>query len=120
MVENIGKKLQNITHIPSFLYLSLIESRNSPRAACIDRTPAERRVPEPFGFRDSFLEAGLSAEPTDGDSAKAQRLWVRACRGSRTVVSRRKAKNGVREEFGAARPRLAKEPEDAYNKSIMG
>lgn len=37
MVENIGKKLQNITHAPSFLYLSLIESRNSPRAACTKR-----------------------------------------------------------------------------------
>ena len=33
----MGNKLQNITHIPSFLYLSLIESRNSPRAACTKR-----------------------------------------------------------------------------------
>ena len=44
MVENIGKKLQNITHIPSFLYLSLIESRNSPRAAC---TNPKANAPSP-------------------------------------------------------------------------
>ena len=42
MVENMGKKLQNITHIPSFLYLSLIESRNSPRAVCIKKREDRR------------------------------------------------------------------------------
>ena len=42
MVENIGKKLQNITHIPSFLYLSLIESCNSPRVACTKKREGER------------------------------------------------------------------------------
>ena len=55
MVENIGKKLQNITHIPSFLYLSLIESRNSPRAACINSA----LIPEYCCKRPAAYAAGL-------------------------------------------------------------